>query len=63
VSGALDCACKKHDDCYDKCGLNAGTRWSSGSALASPCALLCDAKLAGSAMGGSDDCRPSCSEK
>jgi RHS repeat-associated protein len=58
VSGSLDCACKKHDKCYEKCGVDANTRWTT-SAAASPCALMCDAKLAGSALGGgSDDCRP-----
>jgi RHS repeat-associated protein len=56
TSGALDCACKKHDQCYEKCGLDANSRWT-GAALASPCALTCDVKLLGSAAaGGSDDC-------
>jgi RHS repeat-associated protein len=54
--GSLDCACKKHDKCYENCGVNANTRWGA-NAIASPCALLCDLKLIGNAgSGGSDDC-------
>lgn len=40
----VDCACKKHDQCYDKCGLSAGNRWVPPQ-LFSPCAAHCDADL------------------
>jgi RHS repeat-associated protein len=35
----LDLACKKHDQCYDDCGMRAGNRWYS---LRNRCAYDCD---------------------
>jgi hypothetical protein len=33
-----------HDKCYEKCGVDASTRWTWRNIL-SPCALICDLKL------------------
>lgn len=40
-----DQACKAHDECYAKCGLDASTRWNISNIL-SNCAWECDKKLA-----------------
>lgn len=40
----VDRACKAHDECYDRCGLTAGTRWLPKNLL-NICAAQCDAKL------------------
>ncbi len=45
ISG-VDCACKRHDQCYEDCGLDAKNRWLTRSGLGSGCALKCDTELA-----------------
>lgn len=40
----VDKACEVHDKCYEKCGVDASTRWTWRNIL-SPCALICDLKL------------------
>lgn len=40
-----DSACKAHDECYEKCGVDAKTRWYPENLL-SDCAWRCDKKLA-----------------
>lgn len=39
-----DSACKKHDNCYDNCSIDALSRWSPGSILGE-CAKACDKTL------------------
>lgn len=55
ISG-VDCACERHDKCYEDCGLDAKTRWLTGSGLGSGCALKCDADLASNPSR--NDCNP-----
>jgi len=45
ISG-VDCACKRHDKCYEDCGLDAKKRWLTRPGLGSGCALKCDTELA-----------------
>ena len=40
-----DKACKRHDECYEKCGLDAANRWLPGNILGG-CAAACDKQLA-----------------
>jgi len=40
----VDAACKSHDECYDRCGLSATTRWAPPG-LWSSCAARCDNQL------------------
>ncbi|MBX9640081.1 MAG: RHS domain-containing protein [Mycobacteriaceae bacterium] len=46
TTSGVDCACKKHDQCYEDCRLDAKTRWLTRSGFFSACALRCDAELA-----------------
>ena len=44
---SIDCydgACKRHDKCYEKCGVDAKTRWYPGNILGG-CAAQCDKEL------------------
>ena len=44
LTGCYDSACKRHDECYDRCGIDATTRWYPGNLLGG-CAASCDKTL------------------
>ncbi|MBI4847936.1 MAG: RHS domain-containing protein [Nitrospirae bacterium] len=44
LTGCYDKACKAHDKCYEKCALDAKSRWKDGN-IFSKCAWECDKKL------------------
>ena len=41
TTGCSDRACKRHDKCYEKCGIDAKTRWYPSN-IAGGCAAQCD---------------------
>jgi len=43
-TNCYDSACKRHDECYDKCGIDALSRWFPGNILGG-CAKTCDEAL------------------
>ena len=44
TKNCIDKACKNHDLCYQKCRLDASTRWNPGNFF-SRCAFNCDRQL------------------
>jgi RHS repeat-associated protein len=44
-TNCADSACKRHDECYDKCGIDAFSRWLPSN-ITNACAAQCDATLA-----------------
>ncbi|MCX5719089.1 MAG: hypothetical protein NT055_03830, partial [Nitrospirae bacterium] len=44
ATDCYDSACKRHDKCYEDCGINWLSRWSLGNIVGS-CAMACDEEL------------------